>query len=252
MSLEQLPSPRRPWVVTAAALVPLALCAAIGAVPDTVPDASAAVGLVLVIVAAAATEGRAGGLVATASSAVWFDFFLTRPYRSLTIDSAEDVEVAVLLLLVGVAVTELALWGQRQRADSGRQRGYLEGVMATAESVARDADLADVTTSVAARIREVLDLDRCEFVPGHSLPSGPILQRDGSVTQGSATLDVDRSGLPVDRSVLLPVRGGGAGGGRAPRGFFELTSASHVTRPTSDQRRVAVLLADQVATAPPA
>ena len=86
----------------------------------------------------------------------------------------------------------------------------------------------------------------------HSLPGGPILQRDGSVTQGSATLDVDRSGLPVDRSVLLPVHGGGTGGGRAPRGFFELTSASHVTRPTADQRRVAALLADQVAGLPPA
>jgi K+-sensing histidine kinase KdpD len=252
MSLVQLASRHRPWAVTAAAVLPFALCAVIGVAPDRVPDASVAVGLVLLIVAAAATGVRPAGMVAAASSAVWFDLFLTRPYRSLAIDSAEDVEVAVLLLVVGVAVTELALWGQRQQDDSGRQRGYLEGVMATAESVARDADLTTVTTAVAARIREVLDLDRCEFVQGRTPASGPVLQRDGSVTQGGATLDVDRSGLPVDRSVLLPVHVGAAGGGRATRGFFELTSATHVTRPTADQRRVAALLADQVAAVPPA
>jgi hypothetical protein len=244
MQLEQLTTRHRPWVVAVAAVAPLALCAVIGAVPASVPDASAAVALVVLIVAAAATGVRAAGLVAAVSSAASFDFFLTQPYRSLAIDSAEDVEVAVLLLVVGVAVTELALWGQRQRADLGRQRGYLDGVMATAESVAQDVDLARVTTSVAARIREVLDLDRCEFVAGPALPGGPVLQRDGSVTHGGASLDVDRSGLPVDRAVLLPVHGG-----RATHGYFVLTSASHVARPTVDRRRVAVLLADQVAAA---
>jgi K+-sensing histidine kinase KdpD len=247
MQIEQLSSRRRNWAVAGAAAAPLILCAAIGAAPDKVPDASAAVGLVLLIVAAAVTGLRAAGLVAAASSAVWFDFFLTQPYRSLAIDSAEDVEVAVLLLVVGVAVSELALWGQRQRADVGRQRGYLAGVMATAESVALDGDLVTVTTSVAERIREVLDLDRCEFVVSPTIPSGPVLQRDGSVTRGGTSLDVERSGLPVDRVVLLPVHSG-----RTPRGYFELTSASHVARPTSDQRRVAVLLADQVAAAPAA
>ena len=247
MQLAQLSSERRPWVVVAAGLAPLVLCAVIGAAPDRVPDASVAVGLVLVIVAAAATGVRAAGLLAAVSSAASFDYFLTQPYRSLAIHSAEDIEVAVLLLVVGFAVTELALWGQRQRADVGRQRGYLDGVMATAESVAVESDLATVTATVAARIREVLDLDRCEFVVSPSLPGGPVLERDGSVTRGGTLLDVDRSGLPVDRVVLLPVHRGSA-----TCGYFELTSASHVAHPTRDQRRVAALLADQVAAAPPA
>lgn len=242
MQLAQLSSQRRPWVVAVAGLVPLVVCAVVGAAPDAVPDASVAVGLVLVIVAAAATGVRTAGLVAAASSAVWFDYFLTRPYRSLAIHSAEDVEVAVLLLVVGVTVTELALWGQRQRADVGRQRGYLDGVMATAESVAVDSDARAVTTAVAARIREVLDLDRCEFVVSPTVPGAPVLERDGSVTRAGATLDVDRSGLPVDRVVVLPVHRGSE-----PFGYFELTSASHVARPTGDQRRVAALLAGQVA-----
>lgn len=235
----------RLWVVAGSAIAPFALCWVVGLAPDSVPAASVAVGLVVLIVAAAATGVRAGGLVAAASSAVWFDFFLTRPYRSLTMDSAEDVEVAVLLAVVGVAVTELALWGQRQRADVGRQRGYLDGVMATAESVARD-DLGTATSSVAARIREVLDLDRCEFVAAHTLPGGPVLDRDGSLSGAAGSLDVDRAGLPVDRVVVLPVRRGGS-----VLGYFELTAASHVARPDAQRRRVAVLLADQVAASQP-
>jgi K+-sensing histidine kinase KdpD len=244
MDVEQLVAQRRPWVIAVAAAVPLALCAAIGAAPDSVPDASAAVALVVVIVAASATGIRAAGLCAAVSSAAWFDFFLTQPYRSFAIDSAEDVEVAALLLVVGFAVTELALWGQRQRADLGRQRGYLDGVMATAEAVAQDAGATAVTSAVADRIREVLDLDRCEFVVSATIPSGPMLERDGTVTRAGGSLDVDRGGLPIDSVIVLPVRTG-----RAARGYFQLTAASHVARPTRDQRRVAVLLADQVAAA---
>jgi K+-sensing histidine kinase KdpD len=242
MDIEQLVAQRRPWVIAGSAAVPLALCAAVGASPDSVPDASAAVALVVVIVAASATGIRAAGLCAAVSSAAWFDFFLTQPYRSFAIDSAEDVEVAVLLLAVGLAVTELALWGQRQRADLGRQRGYLDGVMATAESVAQDAGATAVTNAVADRIREVLDLDRCEFVVSTTIPGGPLLERDGTVTRAGSSLDVDRGGLPIDSVIVLPVRTGSAA-----RGYFRLTAASHVARPTRDQRRVAVLLADQVA-----
>ena len=55
-------------------------------------------------------------------------------------------------------------------------------------------------------------------------------------------IDVDRDGLPVDSIMVLPVRTGGQ-----LRGRFLLTAASRVSRPTERQRRVAVLLADQMA-----
>jgi K+-sensing histidine kinase KdpD len=56
------------------------------------------------------------GLLAAVSSAVWFDFFLTVPYGRFTIDDRADIETTVLLILVGVAVTEICLWGRRQQA----------------------------------------------------------------------------------------------------------------------------------------
>jgi hypothetical protein len=68
-----------------------------------------------------------------------------------------------------------------------------------------------------------------------------VLGRDGSVTRSGLTLDVDRSGLPIDEVILLPVQVGGR-----QRGYFTLTAASRVSRPSVQQRRVAVLLADQL------
>jgi K+-sensing histidine kinase KdpD len=233
---------RRSVVTTAALAVPFLLCASLAGAGRPVPHASAVVGLVLVIVAAAATGLRSAALLAAVSSALSFDFFLTRPYASLSIDSAEDVQVAVLLLLVGFAVTELALWGQRQRTELGRERGYLDGVMATAESVVgRRGDPDGVTRAVAARIRDVLRLDTCDYHPSTTLPGGPVLGRDGAVTRGGNVLDVDRSGLPTDEVVLLPVHAGGR-----QRGYFTLTAAARLSRPSVQQRRVAVLLADQL------
>ena len=59
---------------------------------------------------------RPAGLVAALSSGVWFDFFLTEPAGRFAIAKADDIEVTVLLVLIGVAVPEVALWGRRQQA----------------------------------------------------------------------------------------------------------------------------------------
>ena len=42
----------------------------------------------------------------------------------------------MLLLVIGGIVTETALWGLRQQAALSRQSGYVNGVLATAETLA--------------------------------------------------------------------------------------------------------------------
>jgi K+-sensing histidine kinase KdpD len=101
-----------------------------------VANTNAALVLVLLVVAAAATGVRTAGVAAALSSALWFDFFLTQPYQHFTITAQADVETAALLVLVGIAVTEVALWGRRQQALASRKDGYLNGVMRTASLVA--------------------------------------------------------------------------------------------------------------------
>jgi hypothetical protein len=68
--------------------------------------------------------------------AAWFDFFWTRPYETFDINSRFSIETTVLLLVIGAAVTELAVWGRRQHTVAARRAGYLEGLNDTAAAMA--------------------------------------------------------------------------------------------------------------------
>ena len=193
---------------------------------DSVANTNAALGLVL-IVAAASTGIRVAGLVAALSSAAWF-----------------DTETAVLLMLVGAAVTEVALWGRRQQAHASREQRYLDGVLSTAATVgAGRSSTNSLIDHVCERIVDVLQIDRCRFDPG----SGPILSalnNDGTMTYNGHPFNVDRLGLPTDSEIALVVQSGGVVHGR-----FLLTAAIQVVRPTLEQGRVAVALVNQVGAA---
>ena len=126
------------------------------------------------------------------SSGAWCNAFLTDPRRRFTITDPHDIEITVLLVLVGVTVTGIVLWGRRQRPRASRQAGYL----------------------------------------------------DGCVTGQGHRVNVERNGLPTHEVFGLIVRQGGA-----IHGQFVLTAATRVARPSVEQLRVAVLLADQVGAA---
>src|ERR1700686_5011903 len=64
--------------------------------------------LVVVVVAVSAIGNRVAGAVAAVGAAVWFDFFFTVPYGRFTISRSADVTTFILLLAVGVAVSQLA------------------------------------------------------------------------------------------------------------------------------------------------
>jgi len=67
-------------------------------------------------------------------------------YERFDITRRADAEPTVLLLLIGVAVTELAVWGRRQHVAAGRRAGYLGGIYATAEAVAAGGSPSAVIT----------------------------------------------------------------------------------------------------------
>jgi uncharacterized protein DUF4118 len=235
---------RRPLVIGVAAVLPLVACAVLRPFRESVANTNAALVLVLLVVAAAATGIRAAGLLAAVSSAAWFDFFLTRPYDSFAITTAADLETAVLLVLVGLAVTEIAIWGRRQQARASREQGYLDGVVTTAATVgAGRTSVEALVGQVGAQIADVLELDSCTFDPGGE-PTLATLGGDGTVTYNGRPFDVDRQGLPTDTEIALAIRSGGAVHGR-----FLLVAATRVVRPSRQQLRVASALADQVGAA---
>ncbi len=210
---------------------------------ESLPAATNVLILVLVVIAAASTGVRAAGLAAAVSAGVWFDFFLTQPYGQLAINDPDEVEAAVLLVVIGAAVTEVALWGHRQQARANRRAGYLDGVLGTAEIVTLRSEAPEALTAhVADQIKQVLAVSRCRFVLGPVRdPRIPLLGHQGDITRLGKAVDVDRDGLPTDDDIALVVTHSGT-----RVGHFLLTSASHVARPTLEQRRIAVLLADQV------
>ncbi len=229
-------------MVAAAGVAPLVACAALSAFRRDVPAATSVLVLVLLVVAAASTGLRAAGILAALSGGLWFDFLLTRPYGRLTIDDSSDVEAAVLLVLIGAAVSELALWGRRQQARANRRAGYLDGVLGAAEMVGLRGGTRDVFVHhVAAQIREVLGVSRCRFVAGplHDART-PVLAHGGGVTRAGRVLNVDRDGLPFDDETALLVTLGDL-----TVGHFLVTAAADISRPSLEQRKVAVLLADQ-------
>jgi K+-sensing histidine kinase KdpD len=234
----------RSLVVTVTAVVPLAACVALSPFRDVVANTNAALGLVLLVVVAASTGIRAAGVVAALSSTAWFDFFLTQPYHQFAITDPADIETAVLLVLVGLAVSEIALWGRRQQARASREQGYLDGVVSTAATVgAGRTTTSSLIEHVNDQIVDVLHLDACRFDPDDG-PALATLEGDGTVVYNGHPVDVDRHGLPTDTEIALPVRSGGV-----VRGRFLLTAATRVVRPSLEQLRVAGALANQVGAA---
>lgn len=232
----------RSLALTAAVLAPVGACALLSLGRDLITNNNAALVLVLVVVAVAAIGDRLAGLVSALVSAAAFDFFLTQPYLQFAIDQRDDIEAAVLLGLIGLAVTEIALWGRRQQARASLRAGYLDGVVATAE-VAASGSLppAEVVELVGRQIDDLLGLDAVRFDPGSSAPDRPRLRPDGTVTWRGRVVDVEKEGLPTLDVIELAVTSAGV-----ERGRYLLTSTSAVRRPDRERRRVAVTLADQV------
>ena len=236
---------RTPARVGALAL-PLVSCAILSTLRDTVTAATAVLVLVLWVVAAAASGDRIAGLLAAVSGGVWFDFFLTEPYLQFTIADADDIEATILLVVIGACVTEIALWGRRQQGRAARRSGYLDGVLRTAEVVSEGETPTTALIEIVARqISDVLGADSCRFVAGPVHDERiALLDHDGTLVRGGRETDVDRVGLPSDEYVALLVRRGSV-----VVGHFLVSSTARVRYPTREQRRVAVLLADQVAAA---
>ena len=229
-------------VVLVAAVLPVLACALLTLARDAVTSATAVLILVVLIVAAAATGLRAAALLSALTAALAFDWFLAPPYFTFTIADPHNLEAAALLLLVGAAVGEIALWGRRQAARASRDQGYLDGVISAAASAARSSSTT-LVDQVGTQIADVLRVDRVCFDPA-THHGGPTVRDDGEIVSGGRVLDVARQGLPTDATTALPVVGGGK-----VRGHYLLTASTRVSRPTATQLRVAVLLPQQAGAA---
>jgi K+-sensing histidine kinase KdpD len=234
---------RRYGPILAGLAAPLALTAILIPFRTSLPNTDVALVLILIVVAVAAVGSRPAGFLAALSAAVWFDFFLTRPYEQFAITRAADIETTVLILVIGVAVTEIAVWGRRQQLAATRRAGYLAGINLAAETVAGGGSASTLIDDVSGRIARLLSVRECRFEHGVAGLGRPArLRHDGQVvTPDQRVLAVEQDGLPATTELLVENRG-------VLRGRFVLT-AEPGTRPSEEQRLVAAAFADQVGAA---
>src|SRR5262249_11720187 len=173
-------------------------------------NTDAALAMILIVVAVAATGNRLAGYLAAISAAAWVDFFLTRPHETFTINPAADIQTTPLLLGIGAAVAEIAVWGRRQHAAASRRAGYLDGINDAARAVAAGDSRSALIDRIAASLTQLLSLRSCEFQFGVAGLGGPgRLDHNGEVIVGGRPYDVQAAGLPAGAGTELLVESGG-------------------------------------------
>lgn len=238
-----------PIMMAVGATAAIALGAILATVRDQVGQTNAALALMVVVVGAAALGGRVAGAGTAVAAVLSFDFFHTRPYLSLTIDSRDDVETTVLLLVAALAVGTLATAGRIARHEAGGARSELARIHRVAEAASSGDEPGTVTAIAERELVELLGLAACHFETIERQQTGPLPQlgRSGAITsttglrrapkpdgaalgfelpESGAEIPVLSRGRRIGRFVLTPTRGVGT---------------------SLEQRMVAVIIADQVA-----
>jgi K+-sensing histidine kinase KdpD len=230
---------REPFATGMGFLLPLGAAALMVPFRDSFADAAASLVLIAVVAVVAIAGTRLAGYVAAASAALWFDFFLTRPYEQIAITHRQDIEIAVSLFVVGVLVTELAARSRRNFEVGKEESDYVSLLYEVSELASSGASFDDVVSGVSAHLVNLLHLRDCTFQSGPLFEPMTAIDHDGSVHLGWVNWPVQQWGLP-GRQIALLVYSAGRVVGR-----FVLTPTT--AEPVSLRRRlVAVALADQV------
>ncbi len=229
---------RRAAIVLAAAAVPLAAAVALVPFRGDVPDATVALILAALVTVLAATTDRVAAAAAGLSAALSFDTFHTRPYGSLTIARAQDIETTVLLLAVAMTVGQLAARSHRHQRKAILSALNLGRVHAVAEMLAAGARPDDVVRTVEGELKAVLRLRDCWYDPAFAEPPGPFIERNGAVSWGAIRWGFTTIGLPTTEVSLVIEHDA------RPLGRFVFL-ADPGTRVTEDELMTAVALADQ-------
>ncbi|MEU4099414.1 DUF4118 domain-containing protein [Streptomyces tanashiensis] len=229
--------------VAAGVLAPLAAALLLLPLRTSVTHTDLALLLVVVVVAVSAFGNRFAGALAALSAAAWFDFLHTEPYQSFHIQDGADVETAVLLLVVGLIVSQLAAHGRTMKRIAVTDATHLERLHGTTRLARSATSSDDVVRRVRQELVEVLELRACRFEYGTLIGRPPRLDPDGTVKVDGWIWDLERQGWPEGEIELRALAHG------RYRGRFLLTPEPGSVPPPLEARLVAADLAAQAASA---
>ncbi|MGE7385218.1 DUF4118 domain-containing protein [Streptomyces sp. NPDC004126] len=200
--------------------------------------------LVVAVVAVAASGTRAAGALAALSAAAWYDFFLTEPYQRFAISDGDEIQTAVLLLVVGLIVGQLAVRTRRLRTTVITGAAHLSSLEGSARLAEAGASPDAVVEHVRRELVGLLGLRGCRFEYGTLMGHRPRLAHDGSLWFRQGDRITEYTAWPPDGETELRVVGGGHYYGR-----FLLEPAPGHPLPSEEARLVAVALAAQAGAA---
>jgi hypothetical protein len=199
--------------------------------------------LIALVVVVAATADRAAGVATALVASLAYNFFHTEPYRSLRISDGQDILTVVLLIVIGLVVSEIS--ARARQAISGRKRhGDAErSLERTAELLASGAGVPEMWESVREDIVRLMHVADCRFEDASGsepISELPLVSRAGALDgrrrvwvatgfelpECGAAIRVDYGGVELGQIALIPRAGAGS---------------------LTDERRLAVALADQFA-----
>ena len=224
----------------AGALLPILIAALLVPARERLDGATLVLILVVVVVSVATTGDRVAAAIAAIVAAASFDFFLTRPFGSLRITAAADIETTVMLLAIGLIVGQVAIAGRRRRGDADRARDELRRLELVADRIATEPVVQHLVEMVAGQVAELCDLERCDF--SLARPDGSELRPEGTMPDGPHRLVDGEFALPPDGvAVRVADRG-------ATLGWLHLVPGAHNGLPL-ETRQVVVALANQLGAA---
>jgi K+-sensing histidine kinase KdpD len=228
---------RNRLAVVAGAIAPLVVAAVLVPFRATFASTAAALVMVIVIVAVAVSGPRIAGVVASASAALWFDFFLTRPYERFAISHRFDLETTLAIFVVGVLVTELAGRSRQHWRAANTSTAYVEMIHCVAVLAADSAPLDEMVSHTADSLTRLLSLRACRFDKTLSEPPLAQIQSNGDVALVGIRWPAKEIGLPGPEAEIVATWRGRA------VGRFVLTPTPGATV-TMEQRIVSVALVD--------
>lgn len=196
---------RRRGAVVGVASLGLPLLLAIVFVPFRASFASSAAALCfMALIAGVAILGdRRSGALASVSSAIWFDFYLTQPYDKLAISNRRDLETTICIVIAGLLVNELVAASRHHSARATMESNYLSHVHELAVLVSGATPTDQILERARASIREVLHLRECVF---ERFPSGHPFARilsNGAVAHVGLAWPTQEIGLPGPNTEIL-------------------------------------------------
>jgi hypothetical protein len=240
-SLRHVPLQVRHRAALLAAIVgPLAVAAVLVPFRGSFAEAAGALTTVAVIAPIAVLGNRVAGVVASISGAVWFDFFLTRPYDRFAISHRPDVETTVAIFVVGLIITELAGRSRHHWRAANDATQYVSMIHHVAELAATSVPVDVIIDQACETLVPLLALRSCRFDRALSVPPLARIESSGDVMNVEMRWPAHEIGLPGPESEIVAQWRGQV------QGRFVLTPTRGAPV-TLEQRIVAVALVDIVA-----